>query len=80
MFISTQWSLFFWLSHQYPINILMSPFVLHALPISSSLTWSFLLYLSKSTNYEAPRHAIFSQPAYYFIPLQFIYSPQHKRR
>jgi hypothetical protein len=29
-------------------------FVLHALPISSSLTWSFLLYLVKSTstNYD----------------------------
>jgi hypothetical protein len=26
-----------------------SPFVLHALPISSSSTWSFWLYLAKST-------------------------------
>jgi hypothetical protein len=33
---SSQWSLTFWLPHQYP-----PPFVLHALPISSSLTWSF---------------------------------------
>jgi hypothetical protein len=32
---SSQWSLSFWLSHQYP------PFVLHALPTSSSLTSSF---------------------------------------
>jgi hypothetical protein len=34
-FWSSQWSLSFWLSHQYP------KCVLHALPISSSLTWSF---------------------------------------
>jgi hypothetical protein len=32
---SSQWSLSFWLSHQYPISIPISPpFVLHALPIS----------------------------------------------
>jgi hypothetical protein len=41
----------------FPINILytfiFSPFVLHALPISSFLTWSFWLYLEKSTSYEA---------------------------
>jgi hypothetical protein len=40
------------------INILyalrFSPFVLHALPISSSFTWSFYLYLAKSTSYEVP--------------------------
>jgi hypothetical protein len=36
---SSQWSLTFWLYHQYPICIpLLPPFVLHALPISSSLT------------------------------------------
>jgi hypothetical protein len=29
-------------------------FVLHALPISSSLTWSFYLYLENITNYETP--------------------------
>jgi hypothetical protein len=34
--------------------------VLHALPISSSLTWSFWLYLAKSTNYEAPHYAVLS--------------------
>jgi hypothetical protein len=28
-------------------------FVLHAPPISSSSTWSFQLYLAKSTSYEA---------------------------
>jgi hypothetical protein len=30
-----------WLSNQYPISIPLPPFVLHALSISSSLTWSF---------------------------------------
>jgi hypothetical protein len=29
------------------------PLVLHGLLISSSLTWSFWLYLEKSTSYEA---------------------------
>jgi hypothetical protein len=28
------------------------PFVLHTLPISSSLTWSFWLYLAKSISYD----------------------------
>jgi hypothetical protein len=32
---------------------LFSSFVLHAPPISSSSTWSFWLYLAKSTNHEA---------------------------
>jgi hypothetical protein len=36
--------------------LLGSPFALHALPISSSLTWSFI----KSANYEAPCYAVFS--------------------
>jgi ribosomal protein L36 len=36
------------------------PFRLHALPISSFLTWSFKLYLEKSTCYEAPHYAVFS--------------------
>jgi hypothetical protein len=35
-------------------------FVLHALPISSSWTWSFQLYLAKTTSYEAPHYAVFS--------------------
>jgi hypothetical protein len=30
------------------------------LPISSFLTWSFYLCLARSTNYEAPRYAVFS--------------------
>jgi hypothetical protein len=34
--------------------------VLHALFISSSLTWSFQLYLANSTSYEAPDYAVFS--------------------
>jgi hypothetical protein len=33
--------------------------VLHALPISPSFTWSFELYLTKSTSYEALHYAIF---------------------
>jgi hypothetical protein len=35
---SSQWSLDFWLSHQYPICMPPPPIVLHTLPISSSLT------------------------------------------
>jgi hypothetical protein len=35
----SQWSLSIWLSHQYLYVFLFSRFVLHALPISSSLTW-----------------------------------------
>jgi hypothetical protein len=35
------------------------PFALHALPISSSLTWSFSLYLTESTSYEAPHYAVY---------------------
>jgi hypothetical protein len=38
---SSQWSLSFLLSHQYPIYIPLRPFVLHVLLISFSLTWSF---------------------------------------
>jgi hypothetical protein len=34
-------------------------FVLHALPISSSLTRLFYLYLEKSTSYETPHYAVF---------------------
>jgi hypothetical protein len=35
--------------------------VLHAIPISSSFTLSFWLYLEKSPSYEAPPHyAVFS--------------------
>jgi hypothetical protein len=46
--------------------------VLHALPISSSLTWSFWLYLAKNTSYEAPHYA-----SHHFISLRFKYSPQY---
>jgi hypothetical protein len=38
---SSQWSLSFWLSHQYPILIPRPPFVLHTLPPSSSLTFFY---------------------------------------
>jgi hypothetical protein len=45
----------------FPTNIphafLFYPFVIHALPISS-LTWSFKLYLVKSTSYEDPYYAV----------------------
>jgi predicted glycosyl hydrolase (DUF1957 family) len=41
---SSQWSLTFWLSHQYPTCIpLIPPFTLHVLPISSSLNEKHLL-------------------------------------
>jgi hypothetical protein len=40
--------------------LLFSPFVLHALTISSSLPCSFFLYLSKITSYEVPNYAVFS--------------------
>jgi hypothetical protein len=36
-----------------------SPFVLLALSISFSLTWSVWFYLAKSTSHEAPRYAAF---------------------
>jgi hypothetical protein len=35
-------------------------YVLNTLPMSSSLTWSFCLYLAKSTSYKAPNYAVFS--------------------
>jgi hypothetical protein len=34
--------------------------VLHAMSISSSLTWSSYLYLGKSTSYETPNYAVSS--------------------
>jgi hypothetical protein len=34
-----------------------TPFLLHDLPISSSLTWSFYLYSGKNTSYEALYYA-----------------------
>jgi hypothetical protein len=56
---SCWWSLSFWLSHQNPICISLFSCMLHVLPISSFLTWLFLLYLVKSTSYEAPHYAVF---------------------
>jgi hypothetical protein len=47
----------------FPTKILyafFSPCVLNALPDLSSLTSSFYLYLAKSTSYEAPQYADFS--------------------
>jgi hypothetical protein len=43
-------------------------FPLHALPISFFLTWSFQLYLVKSTSYDAPSYAVFSN-LLPFLPL-----------
>jgi hypothetical protein len=34
--------------------------MLHALPITFSLIWSLELCLAKSTRYEAPHYAVFS--------------------
>jgi hypothetical protein len=36
--------------------------VMHAKPISSSLTWSFWLYLEKCTSCETPRYVVVFQP------------------
>jgi hypothetical protein len=47
----------------------------HALPTSSSLAWSFYLYLKKSTSYQFLIMQF--SPTYHFIPLQSKYSPQH---
>jgi hypothetical protein len=43
-----------------PYAFLFSPSVLRAPRTSSFLTWSFYLYLAKSTSYEAPHYAVFS--------------------
>jgi hypothetical protein len=53
---------------------LFSPCVLHALPISYTLTWLFLLYLVKSTSYEAPHYAVFSSFLPFDPPLVQIFS------
>jgi hypothetical protein len=39
---------------------LFSQYMLHAPPISSTLTASFYLHLAEKTSYEAPYHTIFS--------------------
>jgi hypothetical protein len=58
----------------FPTNSLygfFSPFVLYALPISSSLTSLIWLYLAKNASYEAPHYAVFSAlPS--LLPLQSI--------
>jgi hypothetical protein len=58
-----------------PISYMHShylPFVLHALPLSSSLTWSF--YLAKCTSYEAPHYAVFSKLLSRLVSLVQIFS------
>jgi hypothetical protein len=52
------------------------PFVLHALSISSSLTWSFWLYSEKNTNYETPNYAVFSTlPSFLSSSVQIFSTP-----
>jgi hypothetical protein len=40
--------------------LLFAPFVQHALPFTSFLTRSLWLYVERSTSYEAPHYAVFS--------------------
>jgi hypothetical protein len=56
------------------------PFVLHALPISSFLTWSFELCLAKSTRNEGMKLLIMQLPtnSYHVIPLRPKNSLQHR--
>jgi hypothetical protein len=55
---------------------LFFPCMLHAMSISSSLIWSFYLYLAKSINYEAPNCAVSSNLLSFCpssqIPLVFV--------
>jgi hypothetical protein len=70
----TSWSSGF--STNIVYSFLFSPFVLHALPISSSSTLSFWLYLANRTSYEAPHYVVF----FNLLSLQLLpskYSPQH---
>jgi hypothetical protein len=54
--------------------LLSSPCVLHALQISSSMTWSLLLYLAKSECYEAPHYVIISTCILFYPSLLQIFS------
>jgi hypothetical protein len=54
----------------FPIVILHAfvfSYMLYALPISSSVTWSFLLHFVKSSIYEVPRYSVFSNVHVYYI-------------
>jgi hypothetical protein len=57
-------------------EFLSSPFVLHALPISSSLTWSFQLHKRRLQVMKLITMR-FSTTSYDFIPLPSKYNPQH---
>jgi hypothetical protein len=48
--------------------------VLHALPISFSLTWSFSLFLAKGASYEAPHYAVFSVMSLHLSSVQILSS------
>ena len=53
---------------------LLSPYVLHALPISVFFTWSPECYLVRNTGHQAPCYVVFSTPP---LPLRTKYTPQH---
>jgi hypothetical protein len=48
--------------------------LLHVKPISSFLTWSFRLYLAKSTNYETPHYAVFLKLLSPYLSLLQVFS------
>jgi hypothetical protein len=52
-----------------------SPCMLHALLISSFLTWLFQSYFVNSTSYEAPRYSVFSNLLSLHPTLVQIFSP-----
>jgi hypothetical protein len=63
---------YFCLSHQYPyIHPLLSPFVLHALPISCCLTWS-LYYTWRSVRFMKLLIMQFSPASRRFISLRYL--------
>jgi hypothetical protein len=63
----------------FPTEILYAflfyPYVLHALPISSSLKWTLYLCFAKSTSYVATHNAIFSNLLLFYAPsIQILFS------